>query len=58
MFAALTYTRAVCSDVECKYGVYHSLCYCDDLGEVANGRPELLLHVTEQEVAVAGREPP
>ena len=34
---------------------YHTLSYGDDLGEVPNGGPELLLHVAQEEVAVVGR---
>ena len=34
---------------------YHTLSYGDDLGEVTDGGPELLLHVTQEEVAAVGR---
>ena len=34
---------------------YHALSYGDDLGEVTDGGPELLLHVAQEEVAAVGR---
>ena len=36
---------------------YHALCYADDLRKVADGGPEFLLHVTQEEVASIASQP-
>ena len=45
----------------CSYYVhqipYHVPCYADDLRKVADGGPEFLLHVTQEEVASVGSQP-